>query len=298
MTCEYADHFDFYTRGPYSKFVKETRSAGSDPIQMIHARHPEGDFSDPAHKDMMLVQVLRASAPITRDFGEGRLRVNYRFSDFDLQARNSASEVLAEGDHELRMIVLPFFGIRKIVQDKWPNFDGSFGRLHAAPFRDFFLEQLCQRLWVESEAGNPTGNLFADGALISIAATLLRLKDGVSAVEPDSAVNPLAGRLKIQIEEFIDAHLDQNFTVRDLAFLASQPEATFAKAFKSEFGQTPHRYVVSRRIARAQELLAIGDMALSEIAYSCGFASQSHMTDVVRNKLGVTPGRYRKEVRG
>ncbi|MEM7710434.1 MAG: AraC family transcriptional regulator [Pseudomonadota bacterium] len=38
-------------------------------------------------------------------------------------------------------------------------------------------------------------------------------------------------------------------------------------------------------------------MRLAEIAYACGFASQSHMTDVFREKLGVTPGRYRKEVR-
>ena len=45
-------------------------------------------------------------------------------------------------------------------------------------------------------------------------------------------------------------------------------------------------------------MLAVGERDLADVAHACGFVSQSHMTDVFRKKLGVTPGRYRKEVRG
>ena len=85
--------------------------------------------------------------------------------------------------------------------------------------------------------------------------------------------------------------------MKELASLLGRPAARFLVDFKATTGQTPYQYVLSRRIARAQELLSAGEMPLAEVAYACGFASQSHMTDVFRQKLGVTPGRYRKEVR-
>ncbi len=298
MNETYLDYFDFYTRGPYAPFATETRSAGTEPVRMIHAAQTEGDFSDPAHNDVMLVQILGAEAPITRDYGAGRVRSLQRFGDFEVQAPNVPSTILSEGDHELRVFVLPFSRIHDVLESSGHRADGDFGQLHAAPFRDFFLEQLCQRLWLESEAGNPHGDLFADGALIGIAATLLRLQGAAFAAAPAPATNPLVDRLRTQIDHYIDAHLDQSFGMRDLAALVDQPEAAFAQAFKAVYGQTPHQYVLARRIARAQELLATGELPLAEVAYTCGFASQSHMTDVFRQKLGVAPGRYRKEVRG
>ena len=197
----------------------------------------------------------------------------------------------------MRVFVMPRGAFAEVAAQRHEVQLGDFGRLHAAPFRDFFLEQLCQRLWAESEAGNPHGDLLADGALIAIAATLLRLRDGAMPETRDRQHALLATHVRRQINDYIDTHLDQSLAIRDLAVLVDQPAATFAHAFRSAFGQTPHQYVLSRRLARAQELLAAGDLALAEIAYACGFASQSHMTDVFRQKLGVTPGRYRKEAR-
>ena len=295
VSAEYVDHFDFYTRGPYAPFVQETRAAGTNPIRMIHAAQPEGDFSDPPHSDVMLVQIFAAKAPITRDYGAGRLRLNQHYGDFEIQAPNVPTTILAEGDHEVRAFVLPVDRIRDGLQDAGACSKGDFGRLHAAPFRDLFLEQLCHRLWLESEAGNPNGDLFADAALTTLAVTLSGLANR-QATGGDQA--PFADGIKAIITEFIETHLDGNPGLGELATLADMPQASFLKAFKATTGQTPYQYVLSRRIARAQELLAAGDMSLAEVAYACGFASQSHMTDVFRQKLGVTPGRYRKEVRG
>ncbi len=292
MSVAYRDHFEFYTKGPYAPFVRETRSSGTEPIRIIHAVQPEGDFSDPAHTDVMLTFALSAGAPITRDFGGGKLRLSHRRGDLELQAPSFATTVLAEGDHEVLAFILPIAGVRAVLEDAQPHFDGDFGHLHAAPFRDFFLEQLCNRLWAESEAGNPHGDIFADSALAMIAATLLGLAHRSA---------PFSGRridhAASTVADYVEAHLDQSIGLRDLAALADAPETQFLSDFKATFGATPHQYVLSRRIARAQELLAAGAMPLAEIAYACGFASQSHMTDVFREKLGVTPGRYRKEVR-
>ena len=56
---------------------------------------------------------------------------------------------------------------------------------------------------------------------------------------------------------------------------------------------TPHQYVLRRRVEHAQALLAGSDLSLAEVALRSGFSSQSHMTAVVVQQLGATPGAIR-----
>ena len=292
----YADHLDFLSRGPYARFVVEKRSAGRRPIKMVRTAQPAGDFSDPAQPDVVLYKMLRSELHTVRDLGAGRVRHRFRKGDFDLQGPGVANEIVAEGRHDVIDFVLPFEAMREVLRDHQPGFNGDFGRLHAAPFRDVFLEHLCIRLWRECQTGNRHGNLFVEGAFISIVAILSNLRDQRSSI--DSEVSSLLSRRGLQrIDDFIEANLSNSFSNSDLACQVHLPQLHFFRAFKAATGQTPHQYVLSRRITRAQDLLAAGDMSLSEIAYACGFASQSHMTDVFRGKLGITPGQYRREMR-
>jgi AraC family transcriptional regulator len=70
----------------------------------------------------------------------------------------------------------------------------------------------------------------------------------------------------------------------------------FARAFKAEIGQSPHQYLLQRRIDRARDLLAHSKASLIDVSMKCGFASQSHMCDVFRERLGVSPSQYRQTV--
>ncbi|MDJ0514509.1 MAG: AraC family transcriptional regulator [Methyloceanibacter sp.] len=136
--------------------------------------------------------------------------------------------------------------------------------------------------------------LFLEGLLIIVRSILLnRLGEA-----ENKASTKLSQDNLLAITDFIERSLDQGFGIGFLAEMIDMPTQAFARSFMLATGQTPHQYVLARRIARAQELLATGKMPLADIAYACGFASQSHMTDVFRQKLGVTPGRYRKELRG
>ena len=64
--------------------------------------------------------------------------------------------------------------------------------------------------------------------------------------------------------------------------------------FQSAVGQTPHQYVLGRRIQRAQQMLETDDLGLADVAAACGFSSQAHMTDVFRKQQKKTPGEYRR----
>ena len=112
------------------------------------------------------------------------------------------------------------------------------------------------------------------------------------------ARSPSASKQVARARDFILEHLCGHCSLEEVAAHAGLSPWRLRQVFRRELGETPYQFVLSCRVARAQELLADGSTALAEVAYACGFASQSHMTDVFRNKLGVTPGRYRREVRG
>jgi AraC-like DNA-binding protein len=97
------------------------------------------------------------------------------------------------------------------------------------------------------------------------------------------------------IVAYIDAHLQGELRLHQLAAQARLSPYYFAHAFKAMTGWSPHQYVLHRRLARAQHLLRTTQMPIAAIAYEVGFGSQSHMTTVFRRLLQTTPSRYRQQ---
>ncbi len=97
-----------------------------------------------------------------------------------------------------------------------------------------------------------------------------------------------------RIQKHVDDNIGERITLDDLASIAGVSRFHFARAFKAETGTSPMQYVMGRRLGRCRELIAETDLSLAEIALSCGFASQSHMTTAFRGALGTTPGQYRR----
>ena len=66
------------------------------------------------------------------------------------------------------------------------------------------------------------------------------------------------------------------------------------RAFRAAVGQTPHQYVLARRIEHARRLLVGTTLPIAEISLASGFSSQSHLSNWFRRIVGVTPAAYRK----
>lgn len=91
------------------------------------------------------------------------------------------------------------------------------------------------------------------------------------------------------ILSFIDSNLDGDLSLETLAQLAGVMTHQFARAFKRRVGQTPHHYVLQRRVEAARVLLNTTEQSIADISYATGFSSQSHMTTTFKRELGVTP---------
>lgn len=93
--------------------------------------------------------------------------------------------------------------------------------------------------------------------------------------------------------DYIETHLSEDLSLQTLAACENWSMYHFARTFKTVTGQSPHQYVMGRRVERARYLLGSSSLSLNQIAADVGFASQSHMNRHFKRILGVTPKAYR-----
>jgi AraC-like DNA-binding protein len=107
----------------------------------------------------------------------------------------------------------------------------------------------------------------------------------------------LPPKLTQRIRDHIDAHLEQEIRLDALAEKAGLSVHHFARAFKQSVGEPPHRYIIRRRVERANELLLETELPLTEVALAVGFSDHSHLARHFRRVKGLTPKAARRAER-
>ena len=95
--------------------------------------------------------------------------------------------------------------------------------------------------------------------------------------------------------EILRVNLEGRVRLVDLARECDLSVSHFARSFKASFGMTCHRWLQQRRVERAQELLALTNTPLVDIAVQAGFGDQAAFTRAFHRLVGVTPGRFRRD---
>ncbi len=99
----------------------------------------------------------------------------------------------------------------------------------------------------------------------------------------------------LRVRAFIDGNLHRAIHIRDLSAVARRSPAHFSRKFKLAVGESPHAYVVRRRLERACHLMMTSTASLSEIALSVGFSDQAHLCRLFRQAFGQSPANWRRE---
>ncbi len=94
--------------------------------------------------------------------------------------------------------------------------------------------------------------------------------------------------------ELMHAHLDRELPLEEIAAAAHLSSFHFARLFKKLTGVSPHAYLASLRVARAQTLLAETDLSITEIGALVGYASPSHFAKAFRQATSISPRAFRK----
>lgn len=93
--------------------------------------------------------------------------------------------------------------------------------------------------------------------------------------------------------DYIRARANKKLTLENLCWHCHISKFHLIRQFKTRFGLTPHQYHASTRIAQIRQGLT-HNAALPDLAYALGFADQSHMCNVFKKYMGVTPLQYRQ----
>jgi AraC-like DNA-binding protein len=96
------------------------------------------------------------------------------------------------------------------------------------------------------------------------------------------------------LQTHIEQNLDDSLANSELARMVGLGVSHFSRAFKNSFGDSPRRYILRLRIARARHLLLSTTTSLADIAIECGFADQPHFCRLFREFEGESPGAWRR----
>ncbi|MFE1599054.1 helix-turn-helix transcriptional regulator [Methylobacterium sp. ID0610] len=126
-----------------------------------------------------------------------------------------------------------------------------------------------------------------------LALQAVAMLDGATASAPTGGLAPWQMRR-------VDAHIAENIgrtiALGHLAACAKLSASHFGRAFKTSFGETPHAYILRKRIERARRLMLETAAPLAAIALDCGMADQSHFSRVFRQFTGMSPHAWRRSM--
>ncbi len=97
----------------------------------------------------------------------------------------------------------------------------------------------------------------------------------------------------LRAKDLADARYVEPLGVNEMATAAGLSRAHFSREFRREFGESPHAYLLTRRLERAAALLRTTDNSVAEICFSVGLASVGSFTTSFKRAFGVTPTAYR-----
>jgi AraC-like DNA-binding protein len=97
----------------------------------------------------------------------------------------------------------------------------------------------------------------------------------------------------LKAKDLADARYWEPLDVDDLAHAAGLSRAHFSREFRAAFGESPHNYLLTRRMERAAALLRNTDRSVADICFSVGLQSVGSFTTSFKRTYGMTPTAYR-----
>ena len=106
------------------------------------------------------------------------------------------------------------------------------------------------------------------------------------------ASHPTARHL-VRAKDLADARFAEPLTVADLARSAGLSPAHFSREFRRAFGESPHVYLLTRRLERAAAMLRTTDHSVADICSEVGLSSVGSFTTTFKRVYGSSPAAYR-----
>lgn len=280
-----------------AKVVLASSDQGWQGVKLRGYRSRAVDVELPPLDDFMILAVRRGHARIQRRTSGEWLDETVTPGDVSLLTRDTQSHWKTDHGVEVIHVYLDLPIVTRICEEVFEREVSEVCLQDVLRTRDPVLFQGALAIADEVAWGEPGSALYVDAIVQQMCIQILRRYSTVSfrAVTDCKGLSASQGR---RITEYIEANLERQLTLDDLATVVHLGRYHFLRQFKLRFGTTPHAYVIKRRLKRARTLLAKSSLSIEEIAARVGFSDQSHLTRSFRRYFETTPLRYRMAARG
>ncbi len=251
-------------------------SAEVNGFALVELRFPSGYVQGPFEPEVPYLAVVL----------EGALEKSFAFRTIRL-ANASAMCMPAGARHGARF---GSDGARIVIVKPAPGWNGLRGCLdRLVELRGRGFGWLAWRLAGELRASDAAAPLAAEGFALELLAAASREST------PDRSARPATWL--VAAEELLRSRFAERIGLGELAAAVGVHPAHLARSFRARHGVSVGEYVRRQRLERAATELARSDTPLALVATQAGFADQSHFTRLFKHRTGVTPARFRAEMR-
>jgi AraC family transcriptional regulator len=209
---------------------------------------------------------------------------------------NPGDSVYASGERAeyLALTLAPAFVLDCAVRARLTRADARITFRARAVARDEKLKRLAHDLADELSEANAGQELMVAALVEQLTVHLLRRHANIRrSDELELSRVGLVDRRIRRAVELMQAHLERDLPLEEIAAAAHLSPFHFARLFKKLTGSSPHNYLASLRAARAQKLLAETDLSVTEVGARVGYRSSSHFAKAFRQATGLSPRAFR-----
>ena len=260
-------------------------------------QHSEGDLGEVMPRDTEVIVMLDGCLRVRRR-GDGRLQQHHAVPGTVWLCPAGIREDLIHlyGDiRESVHIYLPALPLSKAALEEL-DVDPARVRLrYDGGFRDPVIESIGRTMAAELQCSDPASGLLVETMATALGVYIVRNYSNLSAtsVPLPAAKGALEGTRLARVLAYVEAHLEREIRLEDLAREACLSAFHFARSFKAAMGMSPHAFLLQRRLERARNLLQGTALSLAEVASASGFCSQAHLSTCFKRGTGVSPGVFR-----
>lgn len=257
-------------------------------------RYNGSDVKVPPVRDYTIVAYHRGRTDMRR-----RIDGNYSSDalgpgDVSLMTRAADSRWTWSQDIEVSLVFLGQDEVAETCQQMYDREVSDVDLRDVLKADDTAIYRTATQIASEAAQGSVGSQLMVDSLTCQMAVHLLRRHSQIKFREPGVNDSLTFQQIRL-VRDYVHEHLHENILLQDLAGSVALSRFHFSRQFRNATGTTPHEFVLQQRVTLARTMLHRTRLSLREVASACGFADQSHMTRIFRTRLGITPGRYRRE---
>lgn len=169
------------------------------------------------------------------------------------------------------------------------EFEGHYPRMTVSAEKiqllEFYLKQFAEFGRTREKSGQHCGTL---GIFMAILCLLCDEWQKIHPTRQSEIPLDIA-----RIIKYMNDHLGENITLKDLTQLTAMSENTLFRHFRKAFGQTPIQYLQELRLANAAARLLETTMRVNEISEACGFNTTAYFIKIFKRIYKMTPEQFR-----